>query len=73
MACVLDICKYLIYNDFSYIKIPNTISLEKFKVYDYTKFTELLDNLIALNQQIKYETNPKVLIQSQLLLFNKKG
>lgn len=73
LACVLDICKYLIYNDYSYIKIPNTISLEKFKVYNYTKFTELLDNLIALNQQIKYETNPKVLIQSQLLLFNKKG
>ena len=73
LHCVIDINKYLIYNSYDYIQIPNTFDLTIYKQCDSTILLELVDMLIKLNAQIKYETNPKVLIESYLLLFNKKG
>lgn len=68
---VLDVCKYEIYKDYNYIQIPNTIDLEAYSDVDYNKLLDLLDYVIELNNMIKYEQNPKILIESKLLLFCK--
>lgn len=73
ISCVLDISKYLIYNNYDFIQIPNTYSLEEFKKYEFNDVLRLLDNLMKLNNTIKYESNPKILIESDLILFKMKG
>ena len=69
---ILDICKYLIYNNYNYIQIPNTISLKQYENYDYDKLLEILNAFINLSNSIKYETNPKITIEARLLLLCKE-
>jgi DNA polymerase-3 subunit gamma/tau len=72
ISFILDVEKYLLYNNYDYIQIPNTIDLSEFKNEDnYNLILDILDNMIELQNQIKYETNPKVLIESKLLLLCK--
>ena len=66
---VLDVCKYQIYNSYEYIQIPNTIEIGN--DIDYDKLLNILDEIIELSNQIKYEQNPKVLIESKILLLCK--
>ena len=68
---ILDVCKYSIYNDYEYIQIPNTIDIKYFLDFDYTRLLHILDEIIELSNQIKYEQNPKVLIESKILLLCK--
>lgn len=68
---ILDVCKYEIYQSYNYIQIPNTINLEEYCGKDYIILLNILDNIIELQNQIKYEQNPKVLIESKLLLLCK--
>ena len=68
---ILDVCKYLICNGYDYIQIPNTVNLDKYVHFDYDNILKVLDKFIKLNNQIKYETNPKILIESELLLIIK--
>ena len=70
---ILDICKYDLYKDYKYIQIPNTIKLEEFKNIYYEDKLNLLDEVIDLSNQIKYEQNPKILIESKILLLCRKG
>lgn len=69
---ILDVCKYDIYNNYDYIQIPNTIDLNNYLSVDYNDLLEILDIVIKINTEIKYETNPKILIESQLILFIRK-
>jgi len=68
---ILDICKYSIYNNYEYIQIPNTIDLKYFLDFDYDKLLNILNETIKLSNQIKYEQNPKVLIESKILMLCK--
>ncbi len=65
---VLDVEKYLLYDSYDYIQIPNTIDLSLFNIGDDQKLLKLLDIMIELSNQIKYDQNPKVLIESKILL-----
>lgn len=71
----LEVCKYLIYDNFDYIQIPNTINLDQFKLNNisgnYDLLLNILDEILKLNNDIKYESNPKILIQSKILLICK--
>lgn len=73
---ILDVCKYLLYDNFDYIQIPNTMNLEQFKgsnvEANYELLLYILDEIIELNNQIKYEQNPKILIESKILLLFRK-
>ena len=68
---ILDVCKYQIYNSYEYIQIPNTINLQEYNNVEYNKLLDILDNIIELSNQIKYEQNPKVLIESKVLMLCK--
>lgn len=68
---VLDVCKYDIYNSYDYIQIPNTLDMNNYLSVDYNDLLNILNKIIELQNQIKYEQNPKVLIESQLLLLCK--
>lgn len=65
---VLDASKYQIYNSYEYIQIPNTIDIKAYAYYEYNNLLVVLDEIIELSNQIKYEQNPKVLIESKILL-----
>lgn len=71
---ILDICKYKILGNFELIEIP---SVYKYRLDSYKSdscaddtFSKLLSTLVKLNADIKWETSPKPVIQSTLLLFN---
>lgn len=68
---ILDVQKYLLYNSYDYIQIPNTIDLKLFKENDYDRILTVLDNMLELSNAIKYEQNPKVLIESKILMLCK--
>lgn len=70
---ILDVEKYLLYNDYNYIQIPNTIDLKLFKEDDYERMLNILEEIIELSNQIKYEQNSKILIESKLLIICSKG
>jgi DNA polymerase-3 subunit gamma/tau len=67
---VLDICKYDITQTFKYLQLPNFYK-ERLSAYtpsDVDFCQLLLTALIKLNADIKWETNPKVLIESTLMM-----
>lgn len=69
---LLDVNKYVIYNSYEYIQIPNTIDLKPYVNIEINYLLDILDGIIKLNTAIKYEANPKILIESNLLLIVRK-
>lgn len=67
---VLDLCKFNILGTFEYLQMPEiyTQKLESYTPQDYTFFMTLLNEVINLNSNIKWETIPKPYIQSAFLL-----
>ena len=70
LSFVLDINKYLITKSFDYINIPNNYQdkLASYQEAHRTYMKVLLAKLITLNSDMKWETNPKTLLESTLLL-----
>lgn len=74
MQFILDVNKYLLTKTFDYINIPNTCEddLNEYKTINdgecIYQLSKLLETLIKLNADIKWETSPKALIQATLLL-----
>lgn len=67
---VLDIQKYCIFKSYDYICIPHTDWADGFLTtmleYEYA-VSALLDVLLKLNSDIKYDTAPKYLIEAMLI------
>lgn len=70
---VLDIKKWFILGDFKYLQIPEIDTIKDF-IKDienlddaWDKVTELLDMVIKINSAVKYDSNPKYLIEAMLL------
>lgn len=68
---VLDVCKYKMFNDFRYVGIP---ALEEYKTRLQDEDLELalavLKWVRELNAEIKWESNPKAIVQTAIVLFN---
>ena len=70
---VLDIKKWFILGDFKYLQIPQIDTIEEFiKDIDelddtWDNISKLLDTIIKVNAEIKYDSNPKYLIEAMLL------
>ena len=69
---VLDVCKYGLTKEFSLIKIPNIYksSLDAYGDYEFDRAKELLKVLIDLSASIKWETNPRYVIDATFFTFS---
>lgn len=67
---VLDLCKYDILRSFEYLQMPETYEdkMKSYKDSDFDFFTILLNEVIGLNNNIKWEMIPKPYIESTFLL-----
>ena len=70
MNFLLDAYKYFLIGDFEYLQIPSTYeeALNGYTDEEYQDIKELLDEVIGLNADIKWEPNPKPLIEATLIL-----
>lgn len=66
---VLDIKKFIILNEFSYLSLPQIDEIEDWlkSHNDYNEASDLLDLLLKLNSEIKYDSSPKYMIEAMLL------
>lgn len=72
---VLDLCKYDVFRSFEYLQLPNVYE-KKLKTYNadqYKFFADLLDTVMKLNTDIKWESTPKPLIESSFVLLCSEG
>lgn len=69
---VLDVCKYGDCKDFKYLQVPETKDIkstfDRWADTSYHKFMRLLDIVIKLNSDIKWDTSPKSTIEATLIL-----
>lgn len=72
MSFLLDLCKYGIGVDFKYLQVPHTDLIESSFMNwgneDLDRCFSLLDTIINLNRDIKWDGVPKATIQATLLL-----
>lgn len=70
MVFVLDVRKYQITNDIGYTALPSTYAneLSEFN-YDEIWMCEVLNLIVALNSDLKWDTNAKALIEASLISF----
>lgn len=67
---LLDVCKGFLLGGFDYLQIPSTFSdrLEQLNADNYDFICVLLDRIMKMNAAIKWETTPKPLIESTIIL-----
>lgn len=69
---ILDVEKYLIYEDTDYINIPSTEEnikdLEELTEHKKSVF-DTMDFIVSLNNQIKWDSDPKTLIELSILIY----
>lgn len=65
---VLDVGKYALYKNFDYISLPNTLENELKQLIDDTLFN-VMDFVISLNNQIKWDSDPKTLVELSILIY----
>ena len=67
---ILDVCKYDITRSFDYINIPQTEAdwLDNLSDAWYGDIHDMLSPLVKLVDRIKYDSNPKSMIEVSLLL-----
>ena len=65
---VLEAEKYALYKNFEYISLPNTLENELEQLIDDSLF-DIMDFVVSLNSQIKWENDPKTLIELSILIY----
>ena len=65
---VLEVEKYALYKNFDYISLPNTLENELEQLIDDTLFN-VIDFVVSLNSQIKWDSDPKTLIELSILIY----
>lgn len=65
---ILEVEKYSIYGNFEYVNLPNTLesNLEQLNSVD---LFNVMDFVVSLNSQIKWDTDPKTLIELSILIY----
>lgn len=71
---LLDVFSYYILGNFEHMQIPSTYEdiLVKYSEEDYQFILKMLDEILKLHSEIKWESNPKPLIIASLLLLSKE-
>lgn len=65
---VLEVGKYKLYKNFDYISLPNTLENELEQLID-DKLFDVMDFVVSLNSQIKWDNDPKTLIELSILIY----
>ena len=65
---ILEVGKYSLYKNFDYISLPNTLENELEQVIDDSLF-DIMDFVVSLNNQIKWENDAKTLIELSILIY----
>lgn len=65
---VLEVEKYVLYKNFDYISLPNTLENELEQLIDDTLFN-VMDFVVSLNSQIKWDSDPKTLVELSILIY----
>ena len=65
---VLEVEKYALYKNFDYISLPNTLENELEQLIDDSLFN-VMDFVVSLNNQIKWDNDPKTLIELSILIY----
>lgn len=65
---VLEVEKYALYKNFHYVSLPNTLENELEQLIDDTLFN-VMDFVVSLNSQIKWDSDPKTLIELSILIY----
>lgn len=67
---IVDVCKYKLFGSFKFVQIPNLKEYEfKMQDEDYKDCVDVLDWAVDVNANIKWESNPKAIIQSEIILY----
>lgn len=65
---VLEVEKYALYKNFDYISLPNTLENELEQLVGDTLFS-VMDFVVSLNSQIKWDSDSKTLIELSILIY----
>lgn len=65
---ILEVEKYALYKNFDYISLPNTLENELEQLIDDTLFN-VMDFVVSLNSQIKWDSDPKTLVELSILIY----
>ena len=65
---VLEVEKYALYKNFDYISLPNTLENELEQIIDDSLF-DVMDFVVSLNNQIKWENDARTLIELSILIY----
>ena len=65
---ILEVGKYSLYKNFDYISLPNTLENELEQLIDDSLF-DIMDFVVSLNNQIKWDNDPKTLIELSILIY----
>lgn len=75
---VLDVNKYTILKSFKHLEIPETEDYKKLvneyvNDYESTRVRDIMELVVKLNSQLKWETSPKAMIESTFILECNEG
>lgn len=67
---ILDLCKYALLGNFDYLQIPSIYvdKIESLPDDAFAFFPELLNSMLKLSNDIKWETSPKPIIEANFIL-----
>ncbi len=65
---ILEVGKYSLYKNFDYISLPNTLENELEQLIDDSLF-DIMDFVVSLNNQVKWENDAKTLIELSILIY----
>lgn len=71
---VLDVCKYKMFGGFEYINIPDLPEYrDALNDEDLERDLSVLDWVRGVNSEIKWESNPKAIVQTAIILYGKEN
>lgn len=65
---ILEVEKYSIYGNFDYVNLPNTLE-SNLEQLNSTDLFNVMDFVVSLNNQIKWDSDPKTLIELSILIY----
>ena len=66
---ILEVEKYNLFQDFKYISLPQTIEFDIKNIVENLDVYSVMDFVVSLNSQIKWENDPKTLIELSILIY----